>query len=129
VSVDLSIRNAASGETISPVSASGVTSTAATAVGVPAAIVPAVSSTGSATASLPKPSCVTKASAALTSSSRFSRRTIPPVAAISNDATDWSANSMTTPRIATTTITSGSVIPVSSRSRRIRAITGPPPRS
>ena len=38
---------------------------------------PACSSTGSATASLPKPSCVTKASAALTSSSRFSMRSWP----------------------------------------------------
>ena len=35
------------------------------------------SSTGSATASLPKPSCVTNASAALTSSSRFSSRSLP----------------------------------------------------
>ena len=71
------VRNAASGDMISPVSASGVTSTAATACGAPAAIAPAVSSTGSATASLPKPSCVTKASAALTSSSRFSMRSAP----------------------------------------------------
>ena len=38
--------------------------------------------TGSATASLPKPSCVTKASAALTSSSRFSMRSWPSLSAL-----------------------------------------------
>ena len=37
----------------------------------------AISSTGSATASLPKPSWVTNASAALTNSSRFSSRSLP----------------------------------------------------
>ena len=40
------------------------------------------SSTGSATASLPKPSCVTKLSAALTSSSRFSTRSAPSRSAL-----------------------------------------------
>src|SRR3989344_1804436 len=71
------VKKASSGEMISPVSASGSVSPCATAAGSPCAIVPADSSTGRATASLPKPSWVTKASAALTNSSRFSSRSWP----------------------------------------------------
>ena len=100
-SSDACVRKAANGDMISPVSASGVLINEAMPLVASGAGVPAMaatpspdntfvnsasaangsgvpnSSTGSATASLPKPSCVTKASAALTSSSRFSSRSGP----------------------------------------------------
>ena len=76
------VRKAASGDMISPVSASGASGCRPRGSGQPLLAGDGrCSSTGSATASLPKPSCVTKLSAALTSSSRFSIRSAPSLSA------------------------------------------------